>query len=93
MARSSDPDHRSENAVTDPGRLATILAGAGFVAVEDEACELLEAAGGEPAALRDVLVERRLAGEPLAWITGRSSFDGIDVRVDPGVDVPRLGRV
>jgi release factor glutamine methyltransferase len=87
LSALSDPDRRSER-VTDPGRLAAILAGAGFVAAEDEACELLEAAGGEPAALY-AFVERRLAGEPLAWITGRSSFDGIDVRIDPGVYVPR----
>ena len=34
-------------------------------------------------------MERRLAGEPLAWLTGRASFDGLEVRVDPGVYVPR----
>ena len=86
MARSA-PDQRSERA-TDRGRLAAILAEAGFVAAEDEAGELLEAAGAEPAVLH-AFVERRLAGEPLAWITGRSSFDGIDVRVDLEVYVPR----
>ena len=65
-----------------------MLSGAGFVAAEDEARELVAAAGDEPGALH-ALVERRLAGEPLAWLTGRSSFDAIDVRVDPGVYVPR----
>jgi release factor glutamine methyltransferase len=65
-----------------------MLAGAGFVASEDEARELIAAAGDEPGALH-ALVERRLAGEPLAWLTGRSSFDAIDVLVDPGVYVPR----
>jgi release factor glutamine methyltransferase len=35
------------------------------------------------------LVERRLTGEPLAWIIGHSPFDGLDVRVHPGVYVPR----
>ncbi len=35
------------------------------------------------------LVARRLAGEPLAWIVGHTVFDGVDVRVDPGVYVPR----
>ena len=78
------PVHRDN----DPSRLAAVLAGAGFVAAEDEARELVEAAGDEPGVLH-ALVERRLAGEPLAWLTGRSSFDGIDVRVDPGVYVPR----
>ena len=35
------------------------------------------------------LLDRRLLGEPLAWITGRTTFDGLTVRVDPGVYVPR----
>ena len=35
------------------------------------------------------LVDRRLTGEPLAWITGRASFCGHEVRIDPGVYVPR----
>ena len=32
---------------------------------------------------------RRLTGEPLAWITGRTTFCGLDVSVDGGVYVPR----
>ncbi len=32
---------------------------------------------------------RRLTGEPLAWIVGKTSFCGIEIRVDPGVYVPR----
>jgi release factor glutamine methyltransferase len=74
--------------------LAARLARAGFVAAEDEAHELLEAARGasgrpaDPAAL-DRLVDRRLAGEPLAWIVGHADFDGLDLRIDPGVYVPR----
>ena len=35
------------------------------------------------------LVERRLTGEPLAWITGSVEFLGLSVRVAPGVYVPR----
>jgi len=38
--------------------------------------------------LRD-LVERRLAGEPLAWVTGRTDFGGHALLVHPGVYVPR----
>jgi release factor glutamine methyltransferase len=72
----------------DAERLAAVLGGAGFVAAEEEARELVDAACDEPGALQ-ALVDRRLAGEPLAWLTGRSSFDGIDVRIDPGVYVPR----
>jgi release factor glutamine methyltransferase len=34
-------------------------------------------------------VARRLSGEPLAWVTGRTRFCGLGVRVEPGVYVPR----
>jgi release factor glutamine methyltransferase len=68
--------------------LAAILAEAGCVAADEEADELLAAASGRPDLL-DPMVDRRLAGEPLAWITGKVSFCGLEVRVDPGVYVPR----
>jgi release factor glutamine methyltransferase len=35
------------------------------------------------------LVRRRLEGEPLAWLTGATTFCGLSVRVGPGVYVPR----
>lgn len=68
--------------------LAALLARNGFVAAGEEADELLDRAGGD-AALLDALVARRLTGEPLAWLTGGVTFCGLDVRVDPGVYVPR----
>jgi release factor glutamine methyltransferase len=68
--------------------LAALLAGAGFVAAQEEAEELLARAAGD-AELLDALVARRLTGEPLAWITGTVSFCGLELRVDPGVYVPR----
>jgi release factor glutamine methyltransferase len=68
--------------------LAALLADGGFVAADEEADELLARAGGD-AELLDSLVQRRLTGEPLAWITGTVEFCGIEVRVDPGVYVPR----
>ncbi len=58
------------------------------MAADEEAAELIEAAGGDEACLAD-LVDRRLAGEPLAWITGVTAFCGRAVRVGPGVYVPR----
>ncbi|MFN8019235.1 MAG: methyltransferase domain-containing protein [Acidimicrobiales bacterium] len=58
------------------------------MAAEDEAAELIAAADGDATRL-DALVARRLAGEPLAWITGTTSFAGLDVSVAPGVYVPR----
>jgi release factor glutamine methyltransferase len=73
---------------TDPEGLAELLADAGFVAAAEEADELLARAAGD-AGLLDVLVARRLTGEPLAWITGSVSFCGLEIRVDPGVYVPR----
>jgi release factor glutamine methyltransferase len=75
-------------APTDIERLAAVLARAGFIAADEEAAELVACAAGD-AALVDALVARRLTGEPLAWITGRVSFCGVEVRVAPGVYVPR----
>jgi release factor glutamine methyltransferase len=45
-------------------------------------------AGGNRSWLR-ALAHRRLAGEPLAWITGRADFGDRSIHVDPGVYVPR----
>jgi len=68
--------------------LVALLSSAGFIAAEEEAHELLTCAGGD-AGLLDSMVARRLTGEPLAWITGRVSFCGVAIRVEPGVYVPR----
>jgi release factor glutamine methyltransferase len=68
--------------------LTALLSRAGFIAAEDEANELLNRAAGD-GMLLDSLVARRLTGEPLAWITGRVSFCGVEIRVDPRVYVPR----
>jgi release factor glutamine methyltransferase len=68
--------------------LVSTLSTAGFVAPEEEAYELLARAGDDDALL-DALVGRRLTGEPLAWVTGRISFCDLELRVDPGVYVPR----
>jgi release factor glutamine methyltransferase len=68
--------------------LAALLAGAGFVAPDEEAAELLACAAGDETLLHS-LVARRLTGEPLAWITGRVTFCGLEIQVDPGVYVPR----
>lgn len=68
--------------------LVSTLSTVGFVAPDEEAHELLARAGDDDALL-DALVGRRLTGEPLAWITGRISFCGLELRVDPGVYVPR----
>jgi release factor glutamine methyltransferase len=68
--------------------LTARLSRAGFISADDEARELLARAAGD-VDLLDSLVARRLTGEPLAWITGKTTFCGIDIRVDRGVYVPR----
>jgi release factor glutamine methyltransferase len=73
---------------SDVTNLTARLSRAGFIAADEEANELIARAAGD-VVLLDSLVARRLTGEPLAWITGRVSFCGIEVRVDPGVYVPR----
>jgi release factor glutamine methyltransferase len=85
----------------DLAALAELLSRAGFVAPEEEAAELLASAStsdgsaggsanpsGNDRRLK-ALVARRLTGEPLAWITGRTTFCDLVIRVDPGVYVPR----
>jgi release factor glutamine methyltransferase len=72
----------------DRAALTERLADAGFVAAAEEADELLAAAGPGGARL-DAMLARRLTGEPLAWITGSTTFCGLTIRVDPGVYVPR----
>lgn len=72
----------------DPAGLSELLSAAGFLAAPEEADRLLAAAGGDSAVLHS-LVERRLSGEPLAWITGRVVFCGLEIRVHHGVYVPR----
>jgi release factor glutamine methyltransferase len=72
----------------DHAALAALLADAGFVAADEEAEELLARAAGD-AELLQSLVQRRLTGEPLAWITGKVEFYGLEIRIDPGVYVPR----
>jgi release factor glutamine methyltransferase len=74
--------------VTDPDELVARLAKAGFVAAREESQELLECSNGDDAVLEE-LVERRLRGEPLAWITGATIFCGLKIRIDHGVYVPR----
>ncbi len=63
------------------------LAAAGCIAPDDEARELLHDA--PDAAALEARLARREAGEPLAWITGRTTFGGVVLHVAPGVYVPR----
>ena len=66
--------------------VATLRA-AGCVFAEDEARLLVDAARS-PTEL-DVLVQRRVAGEPLEHLLGWAEFCGLRIVVAPGVFVPR----
>ncbi len=50
---------------------------------------LLNPPPGKPPAAFEAMVERRLAGEPIAYITGHRAFWTIDLEVGPGVLIPR----
>ena len=63
------------------------LEAAGCVAATDEAEELIRTARG--GSDLEGMLQRRLGGEPLEWITGRASFCGLTVPIGPGVYVPR----
>lgn len=76
------------SASTELAALTELLTERGFLAASEEAHELLVCAGADDERLEQ-LVARRLAGEPLAWITGSVSFCGVEVSVEPGVYVPR----
>jgi release factor glutamine methyltransferase len=71
-----------------PHEVVGILAEAGCVAPSEEADELIRAADGDRAVLDD-LVSRRVVGEPLAWLTGATTFCGLGLVVMSGVYVPR----
>ncbi len=68
--------------------MAERLSRAGCVAAEEEARELVECADGDLVLLH-ALADRRLAGEPLAWVTGQVAFGDLTLHVHPGVYVPR----
>ena len=68
--------------------VSQMLAEAGCIAASEEADELVRAAGGDPDVLSE-LVTRRTRGEPIAWLTGAVTFCGVELRVEPGIYVPR----
>jgi release factor glutamine methyltransferase len=72
----------------DRGAVIARLERAGCVAAPEEADELITASTGDALAL-EALVARRTSGEPLPWVTGTTSFCGLELAVEPGVYVPR----
>lgn len=69
-------------------RVVQALERGGFLSPGAEADALIAAADERGGSL-DELLDRRLGGEPLAWITGSVRFCGIRLLVHPGVFVPR----
>jgi release factor glutamine methyltransferase len=69
-------------------RVVAALAQGGCVAPAEEADALFKASS-EGVGRIEELVDRRLHGEPLAWITGSVLFCGVRILVDPGMFVPR----
>src|SRR4051812_9602271 len=90
VAEPRDPLQTRRVTASAPDRraLAARLAGIGCVAADEEADALL-ARSHAPAWL-DAAIARRSDGEPLAWICGTHRFCGLDLRIDPGVYVPRI---
>ena len=86
--------HREAAATLDgivnllPLDVVRMLAEAGCVAPSEEADALIRAAEGDRAVLDD-LVSRRVVGEPLAWLTGTTTFCDLLLVVTSGVYVPR----
>ncbi|MGH9301900.1 MAG: N5-glutamine methyltransferase family protein [Acidimicrobiales bacterium] len=97
LSTPTEPLESTSNSCTDaqltvlsPLDLAFVtgaLQTAGCVAAGEEAQELTRAAPSDSALLS--MLDRRLTGEPLAWITGTARFCGMDIAVVPGVYVPR----
>ena len=64
------------------------MSNSGIHNAEREARWLIEAEPDDSAALMD-LVRRRVAGEPLQYLTGLAGFRRLELRIGPGALVPR----
>lgn len=79
---------RALAAVSDTPRLDAELLMARALGIERDQLLLWPRADQVPAAFHDYL-ERRLAGEPVAYLIGRRGFWNIELEVGPGVLIPR----
>ena len=73
--------------ISDTPRLDAELLMAHALGVTRE--QLLLRPPGDPPPDFDALLERRIAGEPIAYIVGRRSFWTIELEVGPGALIPR----
>ena len=74
--------------MSDTPRLDAELLMAHALGIERDALLLWPPADPVPQSFKAAL-DRRLAGEPIAYITGRRAFWNIDLEVGPGVLIPR----
>jgi release factor glutamine methyltransferase len=87
MPGGETPSPTASGGSADLDQIATRLRLAGCVFAEDEA-RLLLASQAPPREL-ELMVERRVSGEPLEHILGWAEFCGRKIIVEPGVFVPR----
>lgn len=88
IARAMNRATDQLKATSDTARLdAEILMAAALGVGRDRL--LLDPPAGKPPAAFAEMVERRIAGEPIAYITGHRAFWTVDLEVGPGVLIPR----
>jgi release factor glutamine methyltransferase len=79
---------RRLQSISDTARLDAELLLACALGIERDELLLRPPAGEVPVSF-GALLQRRLAGEPVAYITGRRAFWNIELEVGPGVLIPR----
>ena len=79
---------RRLQAVSDTHRLDAELLMAAALEIERDTL-LLDPPGGPVPAAFAAMIDRRLAGEPVAYITGKRAFWNIELLVGPGALIPR----
>jgi len=79
---------RQLGSVSDTPRLDAELLMAQALGIERDALLLHPPQGAVPDRFQSLL-DRRLSGEPIAYITGRRAFWNIELEVGPGVLIPR----
>lgn len=88
VARSLSRATQTLSATSDTPRLDAELLMAAALGIGRDRLLLHPPTGAEPASFA-AMVERRAAGEPVAYITGQRAFWTIDLDVGPGVLIPR----
>ncbi len=88
IARALADAARKLSGTSDTARLDSELLMAEALGIDRDRL-ILDPPGREPPERFWTMVERRIAGEPVAYITGRRAFWNIELHVGPGVLIPR----